>query len=271
MVYGEIKEIHKTNSSEKFSLLNEKFKSGKKIVMLTAYDYPIAKILDETGIDLILVGDSVAMAVLGLKDTKSMGMQEMLHHAKAVCRAVKNAIVVGDMPINTYNNSKDALENAKKFIEAGCDAVKLEGCKTDEVKTLLKNGIPVMGHLGLLPQTAEKYAVQGKTLEEAEKILQESISLNQLGIFSLVLECVPIDLAKKITESISCPTIGIGAGIHCSGQVLVITDVLGLNKDFNPKFVKKYLNLHEEISKAVTEFKSDVEKQKFPAKENSFK
>ncbi|MDO8627451.1 MAG: 3-methyl-2-oxobutanoate hydroxymethyltransferase [Candidatus Diapherotrites archaeon] len=270
MVYGEAKEIFRKNSKEKFSALKEKYNSGKKIVMLTSYDYPTAKILDAAGIDLILVGDSLAMAVLGLKDTKSMTMMEMTHHAKAVCRAVENAIVVGDMPINTYNSPKESLENAKKFMESGCDAVKLEGCKIEEIQALVNEGIPVMAHLGLLPQTAEVYKVQGRTEEEAERIFKESIQVDKAGAFSLVLECVPTELGKKITANVNCPTIGIVAGIHCSGQVLVINDILGLDKDFNPKFVKKYLNLHDEILGAVKKFKTDVEEKKFPAEENSF-
>lgn len=271
MVYGEVEEKkHGKTGKEKFQKLQEKYKSGKKIVMLTAYDYPIAKILDNAGIDMILVGDSVAMTQLGLKDTKSMTMNEMLHHSKAVCRAVENAIVIGDMPIGTYDKPEQALNNAKSFIKVGCNAVKLEGAKLEEIKLLIENEIPVMGHLGLLPQTAESYKVQGRTKNEAEKILREAKQLNELGIFSLVLECIPTNLAKKITEKINIPTIGIGAGKYCSGQVLVINDILGLDKEFNPKFVKKYLNLYEEILQAVKEFKSDVEKGKFPSDKNSF-
>ncbi|HLC36787.1 MAG TPA: 3-methyl-2-oxobutanoate hydroxymethyltransferase [archaeon] len=250
----------------KFNKLKEK----KKLAMLTAYDFQTAKILGEAGIDLILVGDSLGMVFQGNSDTKSVSMNDMLYHCKAVARGVKNAVVVGDMPINSYNNPVQALNNAKKFIEAGCDAVKVEGNKKEVMEKLIENGIPVMGHLGLLPQTAEKYSVQGKTEKEAQKIFNDAMELEKLGVFALVLECIPSSLAKKITQQVRVPTIGIGAGLHCKGQVLVINDLLGLNEKFNPRFVKKYLNLNSLIKEAVSKFKEEVEQEMFPSKEHSF-
>ena len=248
-----------------------KEKKGKeKIVMLTCYDFQMAKLLDEVGIDLILVGDSLGMVFQGLPDTKSVKMRDMIYHTKAVVRGAKNTPVIGDMPINSYNTPEIALKNAKKFQKAGAKGVKIEGNHPQVIKTLIKNKIPVMGHLGLLPQTAKKYKVRGKEKKEAEKILKEAKELEKSGVFSVVLECVPEALAKKITESINIPTIGIGAGRYCDGQVLVINDLLGMDEKFKPKFVKKYLNLAKSIKRAVRKFKKEVKTGIFPSLEHTF-
>ena len=244
-------------------------KGERKIVMLTCYDYQNAKLLDEAGIDLILVGDSLGMVVLGYSDTKSVTMEEVLHHTKAVARGTRIPIV-GDMPIHSYDSPEKALENARKFLEAGAQSVKLEGLKREAITALRQEGIEVMGHLGLQPQTAEKYAVQGRDEGEAERIFQEALELEKLGVYAIVLECVPSSLAKRISESVKVPTIGIGAGKDCDGQVLVLNDLLGLDESFNPKFVKRYARLSREIKKAVQEFKKEVLEGKFPGKEESF-
>jgi 3-methyl-2-oxobutanoate hydroxymethyltransferase len=246
------------------------WKSKEKIVMLTCYDYCTAKIMDNL-VDFILVGDSLGMVVYGEKDTKSVTMEVIERHCKAVAKGVTNTHIIGDMPINTYNNKEDAIENAKRFIQAGAHSVKIEGCKEDVVKALITNEIPVLGHLGLLPQTADSFKVQGKTDKDAEKILEQAKTLEKAGVYAIVLECIPNNLAKKITESISIPTIGIGAGKDCDGQVLVIQDLLGMFTDFKPKFVKRYAQLGEETKKAIIEFNKDVKQGKFPTEEHSFK
>jgi len=253
------------------------YKGKRKLTMLTAYDYPIASLVDKAGIDMILVGDSLANVVLGLDSTTKVGMQEMLHHAKAVTRAVKNALVIGDMPYESYQlNSQESVKNAKRFIEeAKCAAVKLEWFdKCLEVtEQIIKSGIPVMGHIGLTPQTADKlggFKVQGKDAEHAKFLIQQAVDLEKLGCFAIVLECVPEKLAELITKKIKIPTIGIGAGIHCDGQVLVINDMLGLFERFTPKFVKKYINLSPMILQALEEYKNDVIQGKFPGPEHSF-
>jgi len=248
----------------------EKIKKKEKIVMLTAYDYQTAKLIDEVGVDLILIGDSLGMVVLGHKDTKNVTMQEMIHHTKAVVNGAKNSLIIGDMPIHTYDTVDDALVNAKKFIEVGAHGVKIEGNKSNIIKALLKEGIPVMSHLGLLPQTTEKYSVKGKEEIEAEKIYKDALELEKLGVFSIVLECVPEYLAKKITESVKVPTIGIGAGKYCRGQVLVINDLLGMDESFKPKHVKRYADLSKTIKNAVSKFKEEVLEGKFPDDEHTF-
>jgi len=252
-------------------------KQGEKITMLTAYDFPLASLVDRAGVDIILVGDSVANVVLGLKSTPEVGMTEMIHHSKAVTRAVKHALVVGDMPFESYQkNPSDAVKNARRFIEeANCDTVKLEWFdKCLEVtEQIIKEGIAVMGHIGLTPQTADKlggFKVQGKDAEAAKRLIGQAKSLEKLGCFSIVLECVPDKIAEMITKELSIPTIGIGAGIHCDGQVLVAHDMLGLFERFTPKFVKRYINLGPEIQKAIEEFKNEVKNAKFPSKEHSF-
>jgi len=245
-------------------------KNKRKIVILTAYDFQIAKILDNIGIDIILVGDSLGMVVLGYKDTKAVTMQEMLHHTRAVARGAKRTPVVGDMPINTYNTAADALKNAKGFLNAGAHAVKIEGNKPRIIKALLDEGIPVMGHVGLLPQTAESYRVRGKEEAEAEKIFSDALEVDKLGVFTIVLECIPENLAKKITEAVEAPTIGIGAGKHCDGQVLVINDMLGFDESFTPKYLKRYASLSQVIREAVTRFKEEVLEGKYPDKEHTY-
>jgi len=205
-------------------------KKKRKIVMLTAYDYQMAKILDETGIDMILVGDSLGMVVLGHKDTKSVTMEDMIHHTRAVARGAKNTPIIGDMPINSYNIVEGALKNAKRFLEAGAHGVKIEGNRSKIVKALLDEGIPVMGHVGMLPQTAERYRLRGKEKAEAEKIFMDAVELDRRGVFTIVLECIPESLAQRITETVKVPTIGIGAGKYCDGQVLVVNDMLGFDK-----------------------------------------
>jgi 3-methyl-2-oxobutanoate hydroxymethyltransferase len=246
-------------------------KKGKeKIVMLTAYDYQMAKILDEVGIDLILVGDSLGMVVQGYSDTKSVTMADMIYHTKAVARGAKKTPIIGDMPINTYNTPEQALANAKKLIEAGAHGVKIEGNKPEVVKALLNAGIPVQGHVGMLPQMADAYRVKGKKPEEAEQIFRDALELDRLGVFSIVLECIPESLAKRITEAVKAPTIGIGAGKYCDGQVLVINDMLGMDPSFKPKFVKHYANLYTIIKDAVAKFVEEVSNGVFPDDEHTY-
>lgn len=257
--------------------LIEKKANNEKITMLTAYDYSTAKILDEAGVDVLLVGDSLAMVVLGYESTIPVTMDEMLHHTRAVSKGAKNALVVGDMPFMSYQISKkDALKNAGRFLkEAGANAVKLEGGRevAKKVRKIVDAGIPVMGHLGLTPQSVNQlggYKVQGKEEKAAEKIISDAKELQEAGAFSIVLECVPSELAKIITENISIPTIGIGAGGHCDGQVLVTNDMLGMFTDFTPKFVKQYIKLNTEIKKAVENYISDIKSGKFPTNKHSF-
>ncbi len=253
-----------------------KAKAGRPITMLTAYDFPLAGFIDEAGIDIVLVGDSLANVVLGLDSTTEVGMKEMLHHARAVRRAVKNAVVIGDMPFDAYqSNPKAAVANAQQFIDIGCDAVKLEWF--DEcpavAAAIVKAGIAVMGHVGLTPQTAEKIGgmkVQGRDAASARAILDNARVLQEAGCFSIVLECIPMQLAKQITESLTIPTIGIGAGAHCSGQVLVIHDLLGLFTRYQPKFTKQYVNLGPQIIEAVKQYKQEVDSGKFPDDAHSF-
>jgi len=248
----------------------EGLKGKKKVVMLTAYDYQMAKLVEQAGVDLILVGDSLGMVVLGYPTTKQVTMEEMLHHTKAVARGAKKTPIIGDMPINSYSTPELAVENARKFIQAGAKGVKVEGCCPEVVTALLSDGIPVMGHLGLLPQTAQKHKLVGKEEEEAERIFRDALTLDRLGVFSIVLECIPEMLGKRITENVKTITIGIGAGKYCDGQVLVINDLLGMDESFKPKFVKKYANLSEIIRNAVSQFKKEVEEGSFPDEEHSY-
>ena len=252
-------------------------KNKRKRTMLTAYDYPFGYLVDKAGIDMILVGDSLANVVLGLESTTQVGMTEMLHHAKAVTRAVKEALVIGDMPYESYQiNPGESVKNAGRFIEeAKCDAVKLEWFeKCPQVtEAIVKAGIPVMGHIGLTPQTADKiggFKVQGKDAQAAQNLIDEATLLEKLGCFAIVLECVPDAIAGLITEKLKIPTIGIGAGPFCDGQVLVIHDLLGLFERYRPKFVKQYINLSAELQKALENYKKDVLEGKFPTKEHSF-
>ena len=245
---------------------------GEKIVMLTAYDYSTARLVDEAGIPLILVGDSLGMVVLGYESTIPVTMEEMLHHTKAVVRGTKQAMVVGDMPFMTYHVSvEDALRNAARFIqEAGAQAVKLEGGVTvaEKVKRIVECGIPVMGHIGLTPQSIHQFGgfkMQGKTPEAAANLLEDAKALEQAGAFAIVLETIPAQLARLITDKIAIPTIGIGAGPDCDGQVQVINDILGSFADFVPKHAKQYVKLTDIISKAVSQYRDEVKAGTFPA------
>jgi len=255
---------------EKIKKLVEK-KGKEKIVSITAYDYAFAKIVDEAGFDFILVGDSLAMVVLGYDSPVYVTMQDMIRHTEAVARGAKNTLIVGDMPAGSYDDVKDAIKNARMFIEAGAHAVKIEGVKEEIIRTLIKEGIPVMGHLGLTPQTIHEHKVQGREKEEAERIKKEAKLVEKAGAFAIVLECVPEKLGAEITQSIKIPTIGIGAGRYCDGQILVIHDVLGLYDKFIPKFARQYINLREEIRKALKEFKKEVLEGKFPEEKHVFK
>ena len=245
-------------------------KSKEKIIMLTAYDYQMAKILDEIGIDLILVGDSLGMVVQGHNNTKSVTMADMIYHIKAVAKGAKKTPIIGDMPINSCKTVEDGLRNAKQFIEAGAHGVKIEGNRPQVVRTLIDAGIPVMGHVGMLPQMAETYRVKGKKPEEAEEIFRDALDLDNLGVFSIVLECIPKSLAKKITENVKAPTIGIGAGEHCDGQVLVVNDMLGLDESFKPKYLKRYADLNKVIKDAVAMFMEEVSTGKYPDEEHTY-
>ena len=257
--------------------IKEMKQKGEKIAMLTAYDYSTAKILDEVGIPLILVGDSLGMVVLGYESTIPVTIEEMLHHTKAVVRGTKKALVVGDMPFMTYHISvEDALRNAARFIqEAGCQAVKLEGGVTvaDTVKRIVDCGIPVMGHIGLTPQSINQlggYTIQGKTSQAAARLLDDAKALEQAGAFTVVMETMPTPLAALITRKISIPTIGIGAGVACDGQVQVINDILGSFADFVPKHAKQYVKLTDIINKAVSEYQDEVKSSRFPTDQQSF-
>ncbi|HJV04917.1 MAG TPA: 3-methyl-2-oxobutanoate hydroxymethyltransferase [Actinomycetota bacterium] len=248
---------------------------GRRFAMLTAYDFPTAQILDQSGIPVLLVGDSVANNVLGYETTIPVTMDEMLHHARAVARGAREALLVGDMPFLSYQASQEeAIRNAGRFLkEGGMHAVKLEGAELDLVAALVSKGIPVMGHLGLTPQFVHAmggYRVQARTDEAAERLLSDALALEKAGIFSLVLEGIPSDVARRVTESVAVPTIGIGAGPHCDGQVLVITDLLGLGAGTYPKFVKPYANLREEITRAVRALAKEVEAGTFPDAEHSY-
>lgn len=255
----------------------EKKKKGEKIVTLTSYDYSFAKIVDRSGIDLILVGDSLSMVMLGYKNTLSVSMDEMIHHTKAVSRGVTNALIVGDMPYLSYKINKiDAVKNAGRFIqEGGAEAVKVEGgteiCPT--IKAMIKADIQVMGHIGLTPQAIYQFGgflVQGKTIEAAKKLILDAKNLEEVGVFSIVLESIPWQIAKLITNSIDIPTIGIGAGPHCDGQILVIHDMLGIFTDFKPKFLKYFGNIGESISQALKDYRDEVLNGIYPDREHSY-
>lgn len=255
----------------------KKLKGKKIITSLTAYDYLTARIIDQAGIDIILVGDSVGTTIQGLDSTIPVKMEEMLYHTEIVHRGVKQALLVGDMPFLSYQISTEkAVENAGLFLKKGAEAVKLEGGVTiaGTVAKLVSMGIPVMGHIGFTPQSFNiigGYKIQGKTKKKAESLIRDAEALEKAGVFSIVLEGMPEEVGKEITEKVSIPTIGISAGRYCDGQVLVITDILGLDPDFTPRFVKKYKNLYEEIKDAVTTFKTDVEEKKFPGENNVFR
>ena len=250
----------------------------KKITMLTAYDFPFARIVDEAGIDAIIVGDSLGMVVQGLENTLPVTMDEMIYHTRIVSRAVSNALVLGDLPFMSYQASvEDAVRNAGRFIkEAGATAVKIEGGAevAEQIRAMTRSDIPVMAHIGLTPQSIHRmggYKVQGKTEASAQRLLDEARIAEDAGAFSLLLEAIPMGLAKKITEELSIPTIGIGAGPYCDGQVLVLHDVIGLFDRFLPKFAKRYVNLKDEALNAITLYREEVENGVFPGEGQSFK
>jgi 3-methyl-2-oxobutanoate hydroxymethyltransferase len=249
----------------------------EKIPMLTAYDYVTAKMVDEAGVPLILVGDSLGMVMLGYESTIPVTMEEMIHHTKAVVRGAKKALIIGDMPFMSYHISvPDALHNAARFIqEGGTQAVKLEGGEVvaEKVRRLVDCGIPVMGHIGLTPQSIHQlggFKVQGKVVEEAKKLLNDARILEEAGAFAIVLECTPAPLSKLITQKLAIPTIGIGAGPDCDGQVQVVSDLLGLYTDFVPKHAKQYARLAGEIKNAVSSYISEVKSRSFPTMEQSY-
>ena len=252
--------------------------NGDKITMLTAYDVSFARMLDAAGIEILLIGDSLGMVLLGYDSTVPVTMEEMLHHSKAVARGTERALIVGDMPFMSYQVSeREAIINAGRFIkEAGCDAVKLEGGTEvcDKVRAIVRAGIPVVGHIGLTPQTVGKlggYKVQGQDLNSARKLLYAARDLEEAGAFGIVLECIPDKLSALITSEISIPTIGIGAGVDCDGQVLVTHDLLGMFEKFVPSFVKTYTNLAPRINEAITSFKEEVKSSSYPDQDHSFK
>jgi len=250
---------------------------GKKISMLTAYDGSMARLLSACEVDILLVGDSLGMVMLGYDSTVPVTMDEMLHHAKAVRRGAPESFIIGDMPFGAnHTGIRDAVKNGIRFLkEAGCDAVKLEGglemCGV--VRALADAGVPVMAHIGLTPQTASQlggFKLQGKGLDDARRLLAEAKGMEEAGAFGLLIECIPDKLAQVITESITIPTIGIGAGVHCDGQVLVINDLLGMFDKFTPKFVKKYANLSPIIKESVQQYNNEVKAGTYPDAEHSF-
>lgn len=257
--------------------LQAKKARGERIVMLTAYDYPIARVLDQAGVDVVLVGDSLAMVGLGHESTVPVTMDEMIHHAKAVRRGVKRALLVGDMPFMSFQVSPErAVLNAGRFLqEAGCDAIKLEGGfeSLEAAKAIVNAGIPAIGHIGLTPQTAGRFGgfkVQGRDAAGADALLRAATALEAAGCFALVLECVPDTLAKRISGQLKIPTIGIGAGAGCDGQVVVTQDLLGLYERFRPKFVKRYAELGQAAQTAVRQFAQDVRSGAFPGEAQTF-
>jgi len=254
----------------------QKKERGEIITMLTAYDYPTALAMDKAGVDSILVGDSLAMVVLGYENTLPVTMEEMLHHCRAVARGAKTALLIGDMPFMSYQvSAEEAVRNAGRFLQQGSmDAVKLEGGRerADAIRTITGAGIPVMGHIGLTPQSVHQlggFRAQGKTALAAKRLVEDALVLEEAGCFSIVLESVPARLADLISKKLSIPTIGIGAGNGCDGQVLVTHDLLGLFDRFTPKFVKKYANFHNEMQKAFADYIEDVETKRFPAPEHT--
>lgn len=257
--------------------LQEMKAKKEKITVLTAYDYSTAKLVDEAGAEVILVGDSLGMVLLGYDSTIPVTMDDMIHHTKAVARGTKHALLVGDMPFMSYQLSVcDAMRNAGRFLqEGGANAVKLEGGReiADTVKAIIGAGIPVMGHLGLTPQSVNQlggFRVQGKDEAAARKILNNALALQDAGVFAIVLECIPAALAKMVTDQLEIPTIGIGAGAGCDGQVLVFHDLLGLYSDITPKFVKRYASLRSTIKDAVVNYRDEVKAGIFPGREHGF-
>jgi 3-methyl-2-oxobutanoate hydroxymethyltransferase len=264
--------VRKNNVNDILSLK----KKGEKIAVLSAYDYCTSLICDKAGVDILLVGDSAGMVMLGYERTASVGIEEMIVFCKGVTMGTKRAMVVADLPFGSYQLSTSAaLENAIRFIKVGCDAVKLEGGSelVDTIKALVSVGIPVMGHIGLKPQTSslwEGYKVQGKTKDSSLKLLAEARALQEAGVFSIVLEMVTSEVAKIISKSLSVAVIGIGSGSDCDGQVLVLHDILGVYEDIKPKFAKRYADLSISIFRAVSGYRSDVKSRKFPEEQNIF-
>jgi 3-methyl-2-oxobutanoate hydroxymethyltransferase len=267
-------------SSDKFTVRSfwEAKKQNMKIKMLTAYDYPTAKLFDESGIDSILVGDSLGMVVLGYEDTIKVTMEDMIHHIKPVARAAKRAMVIGDMPFLSYNvQIHEGVRNAGRLLsDGGCTAVKLEGGESiiAQVKAITAAGIPVMGHLGYTPQSINMYGghmAQGKTRETAHKLLKDALLLQESGVFAIVLECVPYMLAEYISKRLDIPTIGIGSGKGCDGQVLVMHDMIGLFRDFMPRHAKRYADMGMEMENAVKRYINEVEEGVFPQETNAYK
>ncbi len=263
--------MHKTVKD----IINMK-KEKKKISVITSYDYTLASLCDKAGIDVMLVGDSAGMVMLGYENTIPVTMDQMCMFTEAVSRARKSSLLVADLPFMSYQASiEDAINNSGKLIKAGADAVKLEGgsIMAETISAIVDVGIPVMGHIGLQPQTtilAEGYKVQGKTKDSAMKLIEDAKELEDAGVFSIALEMVSHEVGQIISESVNIPTIGIGSGVNCDGQVLVVQDLLGMYDKIKPKFAKRYMNLSEDIVKSLEEYRTDVESSSFPAKENSF-
>ena len=260
------------------STFKEEKANGDKITMLTAYDYSTAKLVDSSGINGILVGDSLGMVMLGYEDTLSVTMEDMIHHTAAVCRGAKNALVVGDMPFMSYQVSvEEAVRNAGRLMKEGrCQAVKLEGgaAVCPQIKAITQASIPVMAHIGLTPQSVNAFGgfkVQGKSEDAARKLIEEAKAVEEAGAFSIVLECVPAKLAELISKSVNIPTIGIGAGAGCDGQILVYQDMLGMFSDFTPKFVKKYAEIGDVMKAAFEKYIEETKDGSFPADEHTFK
>lgn len=251
-------------------------KDGKKISAITSYDYTLASLCDKSGIDILLVGDSAGMVMLGYENTIPVTMDQMCMFTEAVSRARKNSLLVADLPFMSYQASiEDAIKNSGRLIQAGADAVKLEGgiSMSETISAIVDVGIPVMGHIGLQPQTtmlSEGYKVQGRTKDTAIKLIEDAKELEEAGVFSIALEMISHEVAQIISETISVPTIGIGSGVGCNGQVLVVQDLLGMFEKIKPRFAKRYLNLSEDIVKALENYKKDVESGTFPAQENWF-
>ena len=269
------KEINSSRVTIKF--LEQMKSKGEKISMLTAYDYSFAKIIDEAGVDIILVGDSASNVMAGHETTLPITLDQMIYHASSVIRAVKRALVVVDLPFGTYqSDSQEALKSAIRIMkESGAHAVKLEGghLAKESIERIIQAGIPVMGHLGLTPQSIYKfgtYTVRAKEDEEAKTLISDSKMLEKVGCFSIVLEKIPNKLAKKVTSSLKLPIIGIGAGSHVDGQVLVSYDMLGMNKDFSPRFLRRYLDLNSLVSNAVKKYLKDIKDGNFPNKEEQY-
>ncbi len=251
--------------------------TGEKITMLTAYDYPFARLLDECGVDILLIGDSVGNVMMGYDNTLPVTVDDIIYHTRAVVKARKRSLVVADMPFMSYQVSiKEAKRNAGRLIQEGeAEAVKLEGGESMEavIKAISEIDIPVMGHIGLTPQSIHRmggYKVQGKDESQRQKLIADALAVQRAGAFSIVLEAIPLELAREITQTLHIPTIGIGAGINCDGQVLVIHDVLGLSGEFRPKFVKQYVQLEKPVKQAVNDFIREVREGKFPTRNHSF-